>query len=203
VVEAFHKAEATTQAAHCDALFAQGTSHFARCPARSSVRCRDLGNATEGTWHVQGKPLRGDWWSGDWWTLPLHLETYREALARVYPSQYVHICVFDRIYILGEDVLDYVRSQIPTEANLVTRAREGITASVTLYEYRILIPAAHNRRHLMNNLVTNDVVYDATNIPSMVRVQPSSNFFVHNAFIATICQRDMEEDVSINQVTIY
>lgn len=59
--------------------------------------------------------------AGDWWTLPLHLETYREALARVYPSQYVHICVFDRIYILGEDVLDYVRSQIPTEANLVTR----------------------------------------------------------------------------------
>lgn len=165
VTEAFDKALKGSKA--CDALYVQGASHLSICPEQTNQRCKDLVNDLEGTWHTQGKAMRGDWVTGDWWTLPLRLVHHEEHLLTV-PSEYVRVCVFDRVYTLGSDVLDYLRSKPLDQANLLTRARTGVAAAARLYEYRMLIPDRnYRRRHLQMHSERKVRDFEIINLPVM------------------------------------
>jgi len=165
VAEFFKKAEDSVRALDCDALLLQGATNSALCPDDASVSCRRLGNVTEGTWHVQGLPMRGDWWEKEWWSLPLRVDGFEAQLANVHPAQYVRVCVFDRLYTLGSDALNHLRANPSSKANLLTKSEIGISAVTSIFEYRIFIPAQYHRRHLLTHLGEKAERKDTSNMP--------------------------------------
>eukprot|EP00959_Pyramimonas_sp_CCMP1952_P025037 525341-Pyramimonas_sp.AAC.1 len=69
--------------------------------------------------------------------------TYESHLLALQPLEYVKICVFDRLYTLGSDVLDLLRYRNSnTHARpmeypvLFTQARTGVAPSTRAYEVR-------------------------------------------------------------------
>uniref|UniRef100_A0A7S0MS18 EGF-like domain-containing protein n=1 Tax=Pyramimonas obovata TaxID=1411642 RepID=A0A7S0MS18_9CHLO len=178
VKEAYDKALVATRVDSCEPLLIAGGSNFAICPDDGNIHCRDQGDSFAGNWMVQTRAMRGNWVTGDWWSLPFNMGTYESHLTAAQPLEYVKVCVFDRLYTLGSDVLDLLRyrnshthAQPMEYPVMFTQARTGIAPSTRAYEYRIFIPAEDRRRKLLSHELGDEAiteVYEATNTPGKV-----------------------------------